>query len=138
MQQKKFNVVMARRADSMLLAHTEFIARVSPATASRLLSEFKKITGRLSDNPYQFPFADGLDVPGIPLEKYRKCMFAQRYKALFLIEENIVDYAVVYGEFYYQASSWGYHRRVVCSHHVVRSPFFRRRLEKPRVLQWFC
>jgi hypothetical protein len=27
---------------------------------------------------------------------------------------NMVDYAVVYGEFYYQAGSWDYPRRVVC------------------------
>jgi hypothetical protein len=31
-----------------------------------------------------------------------------------LTMENMVDYAVVYGEFYYQAGSWGYERRVVC------------------------
>ena len=29
-------------------------------------------------------------------------------------QENMVDYAVVYGEFYYQAGSWDYERRVVC------------------------
>ena len=28
--------------------------------------------------------------------------------------ENIVDYAVVYGEFFYKAGSWEYERRVVC------------------------
>ncbi len=28
--------------------------------------------------------------------------------------KNSIDYAVVYGEFYYQASSWKYPRRVVC------------------------
>jgi hypothetical protein len=29
-------------------------------------------------------------------------------------KENVVDYAVVYGEFYYQAASWEYPRRVIC------------------------
>ena len=29
-------------------------------------------------------------------------------------KDNIMDYAVVYGEFYYQAASWEYPRRVVC------------------------
>ena len=29
-------------------------------------------------------------------------------------KDNILDYAVVYGEFYYQAGTWGYPRRVVC------------------------
>ena len=31
-----------------------------------------------------------------------------------LTKENIVPYAVVYGEFYYQAGSWEYPRRVIC------------------------
>ena len=44
-----------------------------------------------------------------------------RQKASFLVDEldeltknNKVDYAVVYGEFMYQAGSWPYARRVVC------------------------
>ena len=42
-------------------------------------------------------------------------------KASYLVNEldeitrnNKVDYAVVYGEFMYRASSWPYERRVVC------------------------
>jgi hypothetical protein len=31
-----------------------------------------------------------------------------------MTKENIVDYAVVYGAFYYQAGTWDYPRRVVC------------------------
>ena len=31
-----------------------------------------------------------------------------------ITRENIVDYAVVYGEFYYRAGSWDYERRIVC------------------------
>ena len=31
-----------------------------------------------------------------------------------ITRENKVDYAVVYGEFMYQAASWPYERRVVC------------------------
>ena len=44
-----------------------------------------------------------------------------RYKASYLVDEldeitknNKVDYAVVYGEFMYQAGPWPYERRVVC------------------------
>ena len=33
---------------------------------------------------------------------------------LEMTRENIVDYAAVYGEFYYRAGSWDYERRVVC------------------------
>ena len=31
-----------------------------------------------------------------------------------ITKDNILDYAVVYGEFYYQAGSWDYPRRIVC------------------------
>jgi hypothetical protein len=31
-----------------------------------------------------------------------------------ITRDNMVDHAVVYGEFYYQAGSWDYQRRVVC------------------------
>jgi len=31
-----------------------------------------------------------------------------------ITKENMVDYAVVYGEFYYKAGSWDYERRAVC------------------------
>ena len=44
-----------------------------------------------------------------------------RNKASYLVDEldeitknNKVDYAVVYGEFMYQAGPWPYERRVVC------------------------
>ena len=85
----KYSVILARRADIMLITHTEFLARVSPIAARRLLADFKKATTRISQNPYQFPYANELDAPGIPLETYRKCLFDKRYKALFLIESHI-------------------------------------------------
>ena len=90
MAKRKFNVDLSRRAEMMLLQHTEFLARVSPTAARRLINSSNEVKVRLADNPYQFPFADGLDVPGIPPETYRKCLFAGRYKALFLIEGNDV------------------------------------------------
>ena len=90
MARKTFNVILAERADRMLLVHTEFLAQVSPAAARRLISEFKKVKQRLNKDPYQFPFADELDVPGISQKTYRKCLFFGRYKALFLITDNDV------------------------------------------------
>ena len=90
MEQKQYKVVMAKRADAMLLNHTEFLARVSIAAARRLLTDFRKTIKRISDNPFQFPFADEMDVPGIPPKQYKKCIFAKRYKALFLIDDGIV------------------------------------------------
>jgi plasmid stabilization system protein ParE len=74
----------------MLLLHTEFLARVSPSAARRLLADFRKAAKLLADNPFMFPFADELDVPGIPPETYRRCAFGKRYKAICLIEGNDV------------------------------------------------
>jgi plasmid stabilization system protein ParE len=86
----KYNVTLSRRADNLLIAHTEFLARVSVPAARRLLAEFRKVSGVLEETPFQYPFADELDVPGIPPETYRKCVFGGRYKAIFLIEGNEV------------------------------------------------
>jgi len=90
MANKKHDVTLAKRADMMLLLHTEFLARVSPSAARRLIAEFKKVKNRLSENPFQFPYADDRDVPDITPETYRKCLFYGRYKALFIIEESNV------------------------------------------------
>ena len=75
MAQKTYNVTLARSADGMLLAHIEFLARVSPAAARRLLTDFKKAIGRIENNPFEFPFADEVDALGILPETYRKCIF---------------------------------------------------------------
>jgi len=74
----------------MLLSYIEFLVQVSPSAARRLLYEYKKIVSRLEENPYQFPYADEYDIPGIPPKKYRGCIIKNRYKALFLIENVIV------------------------------------------------
>ena len=86
----KYNVILSRRADHMLISHTEFLARVSSPAARRLLVDFRKVKKVLEETPFQYPFADERDAPGIPLETYRKCLFDGRYKALYLVEENIV------------------------------------------------
>jgi plasmid stabilization system protein ParE len=96
MPNDKFAVTVARRADRMLLSHSRFLAQVSPAAAGRLLLGFRKMTRRLADNPYQFPFADELDAPGLPMETYRKCLIDKRYKCLFLVEgRNVYIDAVI-------------------------------------------
>ena len=87
---KKYNVILAKRADIMLLLHTEFLARASSFAARRLISDFIKAKNKLAKNPFQFPFADEIDAPGITPEVYRKCLFFGRYKALFIIEDNNV------------------------------------------------
>ena len=88
--QKRYQVKVARRADIMLLSHTEFLAQVSSMAARKLLAEYKKTVSQIADDPYRFPYADELDAPGIPLETYRKCTFYRRYKALFLVDGSDV------------------------------------------------
>ena len=90
MAQKKYKAILARRADIMMQAHIEFLARVSIPAAHRLLTDFKRSIHKIEDNPFQFSYADELDAPGIPDETYRKCFFNERYKALFIIEEQTV------------------------------------------------
>jgi len=90
MTRKKYNVILSRRADRMLIMHTEFLTQASIAAAIKLLNDFKKAINYLSDNPFQYPYADELDVSGIPPETYRKCIFDKRYKALYLIEGDDV------------------------------------------------
>jgi len=90
MTRKKYKVILAEHADRMLLAHTEFLARVSIPAARKLICEFKDLKNNLSINPHQYPYADDLDVPGIPPNTYRKGVFFGRYKALFLIENSAV------------------------------------------------
>jgi hypothetical protein len=38
----------------------------------------------------KYPYADNLDAADIPQEMYRKCLFYDRYKALFLVEDRTV------------------------------------------------
>ena len=90
MASRKYEVSLSRSAEKMLLQHAEFLTQVNIAAARRLINSLKKVKSRLSVNPYQFPYADGVDVPDIPLKTYRKCLFEKRYKALFLIEGNCV------------------------------------------------
>ena len=90
MARKKYEVILSRRADKMLLSHAEFLARISSNAARRLLADFRKVTDMLADNPFLFPFADDMDARGIPLKIYRKCLFDGRYKALYLVENTKV------------------------------------------------
>ena len=53
--------------------------------------DFKKVIGRIADNPFQFPFADTLDVLNIPPNTYRKCILENHYKVLFQVEEDEVS-----------------------------------------------
>jgi plasmid stabilization system protein ParE len=74
----------------MFSEHVRFLKRESPSAAQRLVSGYRKSLQRLAENPLQFPVADQLDVQDIPPNTYRKCLFEDRYKALFRLEGNEV------------------------------------------------
>lgn len=83
----KYRVILARRVEQMLLRHTEFLSRVSTPAAKAFYKEFEDSLRRMSENPYQFPQDDDLNLPA---GQYRKAIFSKRYKALFSIERQTV------------------------------------------------
>ncbi|MCL1908697.1 MAG: hypothetical protein FWG12_04945 [Holophagaceae bacterium] len=85
-----YKVTVDRKAREQFSGHVKFLKRESINAAKRLVSSYKKSIARIADNPFQFPFADELDVPNMPLKTYRKCLFEERYKALFQVGEGEV------------------------------------------------
>jgi plasmid stabilization system protein ParE len=83
----KYSVILSSRVEAQLLQHTEFLARVSIPAAKRFRAEYARMLDRLEDNPHQFPLETD---PNLPADRYRKALFAKRYKALFSIAEGTV------------------------------------------------
>jgi hypothetical protein len=67
--------------------HFEFLARVSENAANRLLSELIDSVHSLETMPFRNPVYNR---PYLPLGKYRYLMSAQRYRIVYLIENNCV------------------------------------------------
>jgi len=86
---KKHKLIIEPDAKEMFHEHLRFLKRESHSAANRLVSSYRKSVARIADNPFQFPIADELDLPGIAPNTYRKCLFESRYKVLFRLEENI-------------------------------------------------
>ncbi len=82
-----YKIILAKRADQMLLRHTEFLSRVSLSATRKFYQEFEVVLQSIEDNPHQFPVEDDMNLPD---GKYRKALFAQRYKAVFSVEEKTV------------------------------------------------
>ena len=82
-----YNVIVAERADKMLISHARFLAKASKSAALRLTEEFEAVLRELGENPYQFPMETDVNLPeGV----YRKALFCKRYKAVFMIENQNV------------------------------------------------
>ena len=83
----KYNVIVAERADKMLVRHARFLAKASKPAALRLADGFEALLRELGDNPYQFPAETDANLPkGL----YRKALFCKWYKAVFIVENQNV------------------------------------------------
>jgi hypothetical protein len=90
----KYDVIVSKKADEMLVSHVRFLAQVSIPAAKVLRNEFCSVLVALKDNPFQFHQEENL---GLPSGKYRRVVFATRYKAVFSIFENTVSIdAIIY------------------------------------------
>ena len=83
----RYTVIVAQRADAMLVRHTRFLANVSIPAAKRLVAEFGQVVDSLEDNPFLFPPETDYEFPP---GKFRKAPFGKRYKALFTVEGETV------------------------------------------------
>ena len=83
----KYEVIVSRCADEMLIRHASFLARVSVPAAEKMVSEFELILDSLEENPYQHPVDNDCNLPkGV----YRKALFCKWYKALFIVNDSKV------------------------------------------------
>ena len=87
MEMSKYRIEISGRVDAMLLSHIEFLARVSVPAAKAFRNAYAEIIHEIEVNPFQFPIETD---PNLPDGLYRKALFAKRYKALFIVEDNIV------------------------------------------------
>ncbi len=83
----EYDVIVSRKADEMLVSHVRFLAQVSIPAAKVLRNEFCSVLVTLKDTPFQFQLEEDL---GLPSGKYRRVVFAKRYKAVFSVFENTV------------------------------------------------
>jgi len=90
MNEIKYTLVVAPRADKMLLEHTKFLAKVSIPAAKRLLADFEKSIERISTNPHMFPYLDENTVLGITPKTYRSCLLGTRYRIIFTVENQCI------------------------------------------------
>jgi mRNA-degrading endonuclease RelE of RelBE toxin-antitoxin system len=84
---KKYQILVSPSANDRANEHFEFMARVSVATAERLLDTLMKDMYALDINPAACP---PYDRPFITKNKYRYKLSAKRYRIVFTIEDDII------------------------------------------------
>lgn len=89
----RFNVVVSKKATSMLVSHASFLAKVSVDAAERLVGEFEKTANSLKNMPNRNPW---LIADYIPRHQYRYITFEKRYLIIYqIIDNNVyIDYVL--------------------------------------------
>lgn len=93
MQNKRYTVVISKRAKDMLVHHVAFMAQVSKAAAVRLRKEFSNAAKSLQEMPHRCPRVSFDDVSH---SNYRKLIFEGYYILVYQIIGDVVyiDYVV--------------------------------------------
>ena len=88
-----YEIVVSDAALSMLDSHMDFLARISPVAATKLMNNILDDIASLSSNPQRFPVYDN---QFIPASRYRKMLTSKRYLILYEIVDTTVyvDYIV--------------------------------------------
>lgn len=88
-----YDLIVSDAALAMLDAHTDFLARVSPGSATRFVDEILADMASLSEHPQRFPFYEN---QFIPTGRYRKMLSSKRYLVIYEIDNETVfiDYIV--------------------------------------------
>ena len=92
-EDKKYIVIISERASEMLVSHTRFLAHVSEQAAQNLIEQFKVSAKSLEDLPERNP---RLDVPAMPINKYRKLLLGKQYLLIY----HQIKGAVVYVDYF--------------------------------------
>jgi len=89
----KYKVIISDRASDMLISHARFLAQVSEQAAQDLIEKFKASAKSLESLPERNP---RLDVPYMPINKYRKLLLDKQYLLIYQIKAGVVyvDYFV--------------------------------------------
>lgn len=93
MSNKKYQVIVSRRAAQMMVSHADFLAEVSVKAAERLMNAFQEGAGSLSEMPFRGGWLAG---EFIPPNKYRRLVLEKRYLLIYQVVDDVVyiDYVV--------------------------------------------
>lgn len=93
MADKKYQVVVSRRAAQMMVAYADFLSGVSIEAAERLTNEFQKTANSLAEMPHRGRWLVG---EFIPRNKYRRLVIDKRYLLIYQVVDDTVyvDYLI--------------------------------------------